>query len=83
VSKHDRTLAAIFANPIRANIKWADIESLFRHLGAIVVERSGSRVGVDLNGVVAVFHRPHPSPETKRPTVRQVREFLMTAEVRP
>ena len=35
-TKHARTLAAIFANPVRADIRWVDVENLFRALGADV-----------------------------------------------
>jgi hypothetical protein len=34
--KHDRTLAAIFARPIRANIAWEDVVTLVEHLGGVV-----------------------------------------------
>ena len=77
------TLAAIFAVPVRANLAWADIESLFLALGAELGEGSGSRVRVKLNGVRAVFHRPHPQRETDRGAVVAVREFLERAGVRP
>ncbi|NLS95746.1 MAG: type II toxin-antitoxin system HicA family toxin [Planctomycetaceae bacterium] len=83
MSHHERTLKAIFADPIRANVRWADIEALFRHSGAQVMEREGSRVAVLLNDKVAIFHRPHPRPETGRATVRDVRTFLENAGVRP
>jgi hypothetical protein len=67
----------------RANIKWADIVALFESLGATISEREGSRVGVLLNGRVAIFHRPHRQPETGKATVKDVRTFLENAGVRP
>lgn len=76
MAKHERTLAAIFADPIRANIDWSDIESLFVHLGATVEEGRGSRVRVSLGGVDKVFHRPHPGSEARKPHVREVLAFL-------
>lgn len=82
-SGHRATLEAIFASPVRASIRWTDIESLFRALGADVEEGSGSRVRVLLNGVVAVFHRPHPQPTTDKGAVKSVRRFSETAGVRP
>jgi hypothetical protein len=30
--KHGKTLAALFAHPTSANIKWRDIEALFKEL---------------------------------------------------
>jgi hypothetical protein len=79
--KHRRTLQAIFTDPAPANLRGRDIETLFRALGGAVEEAAGSRVAIVLNNVPAVFHRPHPRPETKRSTVRAVRHFLIRAGV--
>ena len=68
-------------NPVPVDIRWNEIEALFRALGAEIGEGSGSRVRVALGGVRAVFHRPHPSPEIKRGAVRSVRDFLVAAGV--
>lgn len=83
MGKHEKTLAAIFAEPIRANVRWADVEALFEHLGATMENRGGSRVHVTLNGVDASFHRPHPSPNTAKGTIKSVRRFLNEAGVTP
>lgn len=80
-SGHRQTLRRIMGDPAPADLRWSDIESLFRALGAEISEGSGSRVRVALGGVRAVFHRPHPSPQTKRGAVRSVREFLFNAGV--
>ncbi len=77
------TMAAIFALPVRANVNWADIESLLVALGAEVTEAAGSRVRVKLNGIRAVFHRPHPERETDKGALIAVREFLQRAGVGP
>jgi hypothetical protein len=82
-SAHRKVLAAIFARPTRSDIKWRDIEGLIVALGGEVVERAGSRVAVLLNGVTAVFHRPHPVPTTKNGAVAALRQFLTNAGVRP
>jgi len=81
--KHRRTLEAIFDQPDRSNIPWQDIESLFSALGAEILEGRGSRVRVALNGVRAVFHRPHPQKEAHKGAVRAVRRFLKEAGVTP
>ena len=83
MAEHERTHEAIFASPIRVNIRWADIEALFLHLGATITEGSGSRVEVDLNGTDATFHRPHPQKEATKPMVRSVRQFLTDAGCAP
>lgn len=81
--KQQATLKAIFARPTRADIRWSAIESLIRALGGDVSERAGSRVAVRLNDLTAVFHRPHPRPETKKGAVDAVRQFLTNAGVKP
>jgi hypothetical protein len=77
------TLVAIFRTPVSAGIKWRDIEVLLTNLGAEIAEGRGSRVRVSLNGQDAVFHRPHPSPDTDKGAVRAVRRFLESAGVEP
>ena len=77
-----RTLDAIFENPVRSNISWADIESMLVALGAEISEGEGSRVRIALNGVRAVFHRPHPRKETNKGAIASMRRFLQTAQVR-
>ena len=77
--KHARTLEAVFANPVRANVLWSDVESLFAAAGAEISEGRGSRVRVSLDGVDAVFHRPHPQKETDRGALKSVRRFLTEA----
>jgi len=82
-TKHRRTLEAIFSNPVRSNILWSDIEAALRAAGAEVTEGSGSRVRIALNGVRAVFHRPHPRKETDRGAVVAMRRFITQTGVDP
>lgn len=77
--RHSKTHADIFANPVRANVAWSDVEALFTALGSDVSEGRGSRVRVSLNGVDAVFHRPHPQKETDKGALKSVRRFLIEA----
>ena len=77
------TLDAVFAKPVRQDIRWADIENLIRALQGKVEEREGSRVALKLNGIRAVFHRPHPRPEMDRNAVRDIRDFLEKAGIEP
>lgn len=81
--KQQSTLNAVFERPTRADIRWSAIESLIKGLGGEVRERAGSRVAAEVNGVIAVFHRPHPRPETKKGAVDAVRQFLTNAGVKP
>ena len=81
-SKQKKTLKNIFQNPVKCSVLWPDIESLFLAYGAQIEEGSGSRVCVMLNGVVAVFHRPHPQKETDKGALKYVRRFLENAGVK-
>lgn len=80
---HQRTLAAIFATPTPTNLAWRQIEALLVALGAQVIEGRGSRVRFELDGVIATFHRPHPHKEAKPYQVRDAREFLTQAGIKP
>ncbi|MFZ2405430.1 MAG: type II toxin-antitoxin system HicA family toxin [Methylobacter sp.] len=82
-SKHRKTLAANYQEPVPATLEWARIEALFVALGAHLIEGRGSRVRFELKGAVATFHRPHPVKEAKPYQVRDAREFLEAVGVKP
>ena len=82
-SKQQKTLKEIYKVPTQSNIKWKDIESLFKALNCDISEGSGSRIRVQLNNVRAIFHRPHPKPVTNKGAVESVRRFLFNAGVQP
>jgi hypothetical protein len=81
--KHGRTLKAIFSDPVHSSIPWRDIETMLEALGAEIEERRGSRMCISLNGIDAVFHRPHPRKETDKGAVTSMRRFLIEAGVKP
>ncbi len=82
-NRHRRLLDAVFAEPVRASVLWADIEGLLIASGCEVIEGSGSRVRFVRAGLVATFHRPHPAKEAKRYQVRDAREYLTKLGVKP
>ena len=82
-TRQRRTLQSIFTDPVPANIQWTDIENLLVACGAEISEGRGSRVRIALNGVRAVFHRPHPHKETDRGAVVSMRRFLREAGIEP
>jgi predicted nucleotidyltransferase len=81
--RHAKTLELIFHRPVSGNIKWKDIEAFLISLGAETIEREGSRVEIYLFGVVKVFHRPHPSPDTDKGAVSAIRKWLEENGVTP
>lgn len=82
-SSQRKTLSILFSEPVTATLQWSSIESLFRAVGAKVIEGRGSRVRFELKGVVVTFHRPHPQKEAKPYQVRDARKFLEQVGVKP
>lgn len=82
-NKHDVTLKRIFSDPVQAGVLWRDIETMLSSMGAQISERRGSRICISLNGIDAVFHRPHPRKETDKGAVKSVRRFLKEAGIQP
>lgn len=82
-SKHRKTLASVFAEPVSGTIAWSDVEALLLASGARLIEGRGSRVRFEKDGEVATFHRPHPAKEAKRYQVRDARAFLERIGVTP
>ncbi len=82
-SKHRKTLAAVFTDPVSGMIEWMAVEGLLLAAGAQRIEGRGSRVRFEKDGEIATFHRPHPGKEAKRYQVRDAREFLERIRVTP
>jgi hypothetical protein len=80
-SRRNKTLRAIFHDPVLSGVVWTEIEAMLIALGAEISEGKGSRVRIALNGVKAVFHRPHPQKETEKGAVKSMRRFLKEAGV--
>lgn len=80
--KHQRTLELIFSRPASGNVRWSDIEALFKELGGLLSEREGSRLLVHLFNERRVFHRPHPEPTTDKGAIEAIRKWLEANGVR-
>jgi hypothetical protein len=81
-TKNKKVLKSIFDSPVSSSIPWKDIELLLTSLGAEISEENGSRVRIALNGIRAVFHRPHPQKETDKGAIISMRRFLKEAGVK-
>jgi hypothetical protein len=82
-AKHKKVLQSIFDTPVHSSIIWKDRELMLVALGAEISEGSGSRVRIALNGIRAVFHRPHPKKETDKGAIVSMKRFLKEAGVKP
>lgn len=80
--KHRATLEAIFTDPVSGSIKWREVEALLIACGAQVSEGSGSRIRFTIGDETLFLHRPHPSPDTKRWAIREIRQFLVNVGIR-
>ncbi len=81
--KHRKTLQSIFEDPVHSDIAWKDIEKLLVALGSELHEGRGSRVRIHLNGIRAVFHRPHPQKVIDKGALKSMRRFLTEAGIEP
>lgn len=82
--KHQKTLDLIFSRPVSGNVQWRDVVSLLSALGAEIEEnRAGSRVGIVLNGIPTIQHKPHPQPVMDKGAVADMRDFLEMCGVKP
>lgn len=68
------------ATPTPVDIRWAEIEALLAAMGVALIERAGSRVQLVRGSDSIVVHRPHPRPETRRDTVRDIAKFIERIE---
>ncbi|WP_315919508.1 type II toxin-antitoxin system HicA family toxin [Mesorhizobium sp. SP-1A] len=59
------------------------MEALLIACGAEMSEGNGSRVRFTIAGQTLFLHRPHPSPDTKRWAIRDIRQFLINVGIRP
>ena len=81
--RHVKTLNEVFKTPASSNVSWKDCETLLLALGAEISEGEGSRVRIVLNGVRAVFHRPHPRKEVDKGALVSLRRFIESARINP
>lgn len=86
-SKQQRTLAAVFTDPVRSDIPWDDVIGLIRALGGEEIRRKmktgGSRVRFNLHGERGFFHKPHPESVADKGCVKDLRDFFSRAGVAP
>ena len=80
---HQKTLAAVFAEPVSGALEWRRIESLLVAVGCNKVEGSGSSITFEHMGLKVHSHRPHPGKDALRYRVLDARSFLISIGVAP
>lgn len=78
MSKHQKALARLCANPPPSNLKWAELKTVLEHLGYEMLKASGSRRKFYHPGKQALIscHEPHPSPNVDKGCVVDVVDHL-------
>ena len=79
--RQQTTLSRIKERPTRSDIKWQEIQSFFKAVGAEIHQGEGSRVQVILKSKVLRLHQPHPNKELKKYAIEAIRDFLINTEV--
>jgi len=82
-NRQQKTLAAIFSNPMPKTMVWDDIEALMLAIGCKIIEGDGSRVRFIRDDVIGYFHRPHPKKEAAPYQIRDAKMFLTKLGVEP
>lgn len=67
-------------HPKPSNLRWADVESLLVHFGAVVKQGKGSAIRVTLKGRTAYFHRPHPDDKADKGAIATALKLLEETE---
>lgn len=83
MAKHGKTLAAVFEQPPRSDVRWADFVALAEARGCQVKPGAGSRFRFAHGEVRAVIHRPRPGEQMSKAQLRSARDFLDAAGIRP
>jgi len=79
--RHRKVLHALFAHPISANIDFREVDHDPKELGSEIENKSGSRIGVTLNGHTVAFH--HASHSLPKEEVMQIKKFLEVCGIKP
>ncbi len=82
-SRQEKTLAAIFEEPVRNDIRWTAFESLMKALGGAVTAGSGSHRRIVLGELKFILVKPHPKPVLKVYQVRELRGKLEILGITP
>lgn len=79
MSRLDKLVQKLCAEPTTKTMKWREMKTLLSLLGYKMHKRSGSRRHFynERCDHVIKLHKPHPSPDVKAYAVREVREVLV------
>jgi hypothetical protein len=77
--KHLRTYRTILQHPVSHNLKWDDVDALFRHLGQVEKESNGN-MKVMRNGQTIVLHPHRTKDVSETEEVMAIRHFIERSE---
>src|ERR1700722_4389129 len=76
---HLRTYRTILQHPVSHNLKWDDVDALFRYLGQIEKESNGN-MKVTRNGQTMVLHPHRTKDVSETEEVMAIRHFIERSE---
>jgi hypothetical protein len=76
---HLRTYKTILQHPVSHNLKWDDVDALFRHLGQLEKEPNGN-MKVTRNGQILVLHPHRTKDVSETDEVMAIRHFIEQSE---
>lgn len=80
MSKHQKRLARLCAEPHPADLKWNELKTILEYLGYTMLSNSGSRrkfYHSDKQALI-ICHEPHPAPHVGKRCIADVVEHLRT-----
>ena len=78
MTKQEKLLEKFFSKPLRRNLTFRELVTLFQGLGYELMNKEGSRVAFwnKATGDIFDLHRPHPDDILKLYVVKKVQEKL-------
>jgi predicted RNA binding protein YcfA (HicA-like mRNA interferase family) len=74
MSKHQKALDRLCAQPPASDIKWNELKAVLEHLGYEMLKNNGSRrkfVHKQTKALI-ICHEPHPSPDVDKGCIADV-----------
>jgi hypothetical protein len=83
--KHRRTLQAIFAHPVPANLRWREIAAMLAAIGVRIEQREGSRVKLTHpdGGLPLIHHVTHGEASQDKGSIATIRNWLRECGTQP
>jgi hypothetical protein len=78
MAKKEKLLDKFLSKPLKRNLTFRELVTLFQNLGYKLINKEGSRVAFwnEVTGDIFDMHQPHPDDNLKLYVVKKVQEKL-------